>query len=275
MKNPWKQLRAQTSPPFFIREDSATFTKERDENYLQSYLQNHKRELSIRPIPYLGNPLKAKAVLLLLNPGFSTDGMSDIEMQKQHPAFQKRVQQNLEHEHGNSPPFLLLDKQYAYYVGFGWWYERAKELIQRVSWENAQMNLACINYFPYHSRSYSGLPFVLLSQKYSFYLLKQSMKNHALILIWNKSHWYNERNGDIVKNLKEYKNKIEIHARSRHLTKNNLGEKNFSRLCSALSECKCDDPQCNKCLGMNCKDDYCATHTMEAKIQKRTHYGLS
>jgi hypothetical protein len=31
-------------------------------------------------------------------------------------------------------------------------------------------------------------------------------------------------------------------------------------------QCKCDDPQCAKCLGINCKDENCPTHAKEAKV---------
>lgn len=33
--------------------------------------------------------------------------------------------------------------------------------------------------------------------------------------------------------------------------------------------CQCEDPLCTKCLGANCKDDNCPTHTAEKKLAYR------
>lgn len=37
--------------------------------------------------------------------------------------------------------------------------------------------------------------------------------------------------------------------------------------------CKCNEPNCSKCLIANCKDDNCPVHTMEHKIQRRKKLG--
>lgn len=34
-------------------------------------------------------------------------------------------------------------------------------------------------------------------------------------------------------------------------------------------KCKCDDPQCSKCLLVNCQDENCPVHTMERKATRR------
>lgn len=34
-------------------------------------------------------------------------------------------------------------------------------------------------------------------------------------------------------------------------------------------KCLCTDPQCAKCLGVNCQDKDCVIHTLEAKIAFR------
>ena len=39
-----------------------------------------------------------------------------------------------------------------------------------------------------------------------------------------------------------------------------------------LNMCKCDDPQCAKCLGINCMDKNCPTHTKEAKANWRKQW---
>lgn len=39
--------------------------------------------------------------------------------------------------------------------------------------------------------------------------------------------------------------------------------------------CKCDEPQCGKCLSVNCKDKECPTHTKEAKIAWRKRWEVA
>lgn len=34
-------------------------------------------------------------------------------------------------------------------------------------------------------------------------------------------------------------------------------------------KCKCNDPNCGKCLMVNCEDDNCPVHTMERKAERR------
>jgi DNA segregation ATPase FtsK/SpoIIIE-like protein len=35
-------------------------------------------------------------------------------------------------------------------------------------------------------------------------------------------------------------------------------------------KCECNNPLCAKCLGVNCDDDSCITHTKETKLRFRT-----
>ena len=37
-------------------------------------------------------------------------------------------------------------------------------------------------------------------------------------------------------------------------------------------KCQCDDPRCAKCLGMNCKDRNCPTHTRDLKAEWRQRW---
>ena len=34
-------------------------------------------------------------------------------------------------------------------------------------------------------------------------------------------------------------------------------------------KCRCDEPQCAKCLGGNCRDDACISHSIRAKLPQR------
>lgn len=41
---------------------------------------------------------------------------------------------------------------------------------------------------------------------------------------------------------------------------------------SGLKECKCDEPDCAKCLLVNCQDESCKVHTSENKKRFRVSY---
>lgn len=43
---------------------------------------------------------------------------------------------------------------------------------------------------------------------------------------------------------------------------------------SKVFQCKCDDPDCGKCLVVNCKDNNCTIHTLERKLAQRKLRGL-
>jgi len=41
-----------------------------------------------------------------------------------------------------------------------------------------------------------------------------------------------------------------------------------------VQKCVCDEPQCAKCIGVNCQDDNCPIHTIEKKLayrKRRSH----
>lgn len=40
----------------------------------------------------------------------------------------------------------------------------------------------------------------------------------------------------------------------------------------SIKPCLCEDPQCAKCLVVNCEDDNCKVHTMDNKLKRRSYY---
>ncbi len=44
---------------------------------------------------------------------------------------------------------------------------------------------------------------------------------------------------------------------------------------SENKKCLCDDPQCAKCLVVNCEDDSCSVHTLQNKEKRRKLYNMT
>ncbi len=226
MRNPWKSVQQKKTAPYVVDADRQVLEE-------AGFNLSKNDQFKIVPIPFMGNLEKAEVVILLLNPGFSNDGESDLSMQRHNQNFVKLAKKNLAHKIVKKP-FFLLDEEFAYYVGFDWWHERTKQLEKKVTRPVLQQKIACINLFPYHSVRYKHLKKLLPSQEYGFYLVEKAIKQNKLLIVFNTRHWYKKRNGKIVALLQKHKNKIEMHRkRSRHLTRDNL-KSDFGRIIRAL-----------------------------------------
>ena len=228
MRNPWRKL-----PP------SACVLPE-DEVKLKSQKRTIEGniEFKVLPIPFMGDLRKARVILLLLNPGFSNDGMSDIRMHE-HCAkhrcsdYLQRSRNNLLHKHGKRPAFYMLDERFAFFVGFDWWYKNCRPVIEKIGFKRVQNHLACVNFFPYHSARYTHLREMVPSQKYSIDLVKKAMKAKKIIIIMKGAKiWKREMLEDGLERYPELftaKN-----PRKSILSPKNLGPKIFEKCCRAL-----------------------------------------
>jgi hypothetical protein len=134
--------------------------------------------LEIQPTPYLGNLNSADVVVLALNPGFVPEDL----IWYPSPTFIKLHRDNLE---GNSQPaFFALDERLSGSGAYIWWKRILKGLNNAgISYDVLAQNIMCIQYFPYHSVTYTGLPQTLPSQEYSFHLLREAIKQGKKIVV--------------------------------------------------------------------------------------------
>lgn len=124
---------------------------------------DHRFQLSLLPVPYLGNLAKADIVVLALNPGF---GFTDYYAESRVPAFRTRLVRNLKQSFdGIDFPFLGLDPEFCWHGGFLWWEQRLREVIELIAKESfggsyrdalrdLSNRLAVIELVPYHSRAF-------------------------------------------------------------------------------------------------------------------------
>lgn len=122
-----------------------------------------KLNLSLLPVPYVGDIRRAKIVILSLNPGLEyTDCWAESKM----PAFRMRLKENLQQSLiGADFPFYGLDPQFCWHSGFVYWEKKLRDVIVRIAAERFNENyfdalrdlskeFACLELIPYHSSSF-------------------------------------------------------------------------------------------------------------------------
>lgn len=216
MTNPW--IECPLIPPFVLSQDKHTL----DSTELKG--TSHIRT-EVMPTPFIGNPLSAKVIVLALNPGFNEE---DLEILKNNPKMLQADKNNLLFK--NSSPFYALDERYNYSGLFKWWDRRLKAVTEIAGRSKVMNNVSCIQFFPYHSVTYSPLKKILPSQEYSFYLVRKAIKQNKLITVMrSKSLWEK-----YVPELSKYP-VIELKVpRNPYFNSNNMTAKEFEELVNSI-----------------------------------------
>jgi hypothetical protein len=171
VRNPWKNLPSR--PPYILADELDSL---KEFNSSPKTKEDERVQLNLLPEPFLGRP-DAPVVLLNLNPGFNT---RNDHRQHGNAFFAERSRTNLLHGSADYP-FYLLDPGIEDRTK--WWEHKLKKLIEGFGCRTVANAVLCVEYFPYHSKKFSGrLPHVP-SQKYSFWLARQAIHRQALILI--------------------------------------------------------------------------------------------
>jgi len=217
MNNPWRHL--PKTPPHILSEDFEALTK-CGENPKHLGLQ-----LEILPVPYLGNIEKASVVLLCLNPGYHKS--LDRKAYKDKYCFRESLNSLT---FSNEIPFLCLDQKLKYTGGYKWWTRLLKRLMEEFGMKTLSEKLMCLQYLPYHSKTYCNPPCILPSQKFTFSLLKKAIEDKKTIVIMrSKKLWFKA-----VPELKTYPF-IELkNYRMPYFTERNTKNGDFQRIIEAL-----------------------------------------
>jgi hypothetical protein len=154
--------------------------------------------LSLLPVPYVGDLVRAEIVVFLLNPGFS---YSDYWAETKMPGFRKRLEENLQQSFkGVEFPFLYLDPEFCWHPGFIWWEKKLRDVVTEIAKQkfngsylvalsNLSRRLACLELVPYHSSSFGDrslieqLPSVKLARQFASGTLVPAANAHKCTLI--------------------------------------------------------------------------------------------
>lgn len=175
MKNPWVNLKL---PRKYSTKGNYILPTDRPHiEFYNKANRGKKTEIitNLMPVPFQGK-LNAPILILLLNPGYA--GKKDVDFCKDLHAYKCAKEKLLIN---NNTYFFHLDE---YFIkksgGNSWWLKVFKSLIKNnnVKIETLKSKIWCIEYFPYHSKSYKLFPFTLEAQQYNFYLLKEFIKKN-------------------------------------------------------------------------------------------------
>jgi len=181
--------------------------------------------LDLQPEPFFGAHA-APVVVLLLNPGLGDEDARHHQRGDFTRALRAHVQSD-----GGAPHFHLLDSSKG--PGHQWWLRQIKPLLTAsgCTLEQLAARLLCIEFFPYHSKSFAHDHLRLPSQHFSFDLLRRAMRRDALVLCMRGFRYWS----GAVPELANYSGLLRPKShRSASLSEGNLGADGFARLLSAL-----------------------------------------
>ena len=220
--NPWVNLVKE--PPFVLQDDKPILDK-----YIHLLKGTAQLRFETIPMPYIGNAVTAKVLLLALNPGFRE---IDIDIQNSNKDGYDADMNNLTFL--NQPPFYFINKIYDFTGGYLWWFKRLRLLIEFCGVEAVASSVACVQFFPYHSVEYGSIPEVLPSQAFSFDLVRNAIKEKKLIVFMrSKRIWFKH-----IPELINYPFLELISPRSPFITPKNLSEKGFELIVDTLKNNK-------------------------------------
>ncbi|HMI09500.1 MAG TPA: hypothetical protein VK497_03855 [Candidatus Saccharimonadales bacterium] len=186
MDNPWLDLPKQA--PFVAPCDIETLNNPK-----------YKRD-GLRfdgfPEPYGGDIKTAKVVCLLLNPGFEE---ADATTNFDNPYWVHEARANL--DHSTNSGFLYLSPRVQETGGYKWWTARLKPLEKAgVTRDELAQGVMMIEFFPYHSVTYTYNKHYVPSQQYQFHLVREAMRlGKTIIIMRARDKWI-----EAVPNLASY-----------------------------------------------------------------------
>jgi len=126
--------------------------------------------VGLLPMPYMGDLMRARAVILMLNPGlkpidyFAEWGVSSLDGIRE--LYRNALIENLRQgfRKDNDFPFVLLNPQFSWHSGFIYWEKRFQDIVklaaekhsmaytEGLSWVSRQV--AAVELLPYHARTF-------------------------------------------------------------------------------------------------------------------------
>lgn len=188
--NPWRLLPDRA--PYILSDDRGAV-----EQYNQSVHGSHQVNLELPPDPYIGNPFKARVLVLTKNPAWDDHLRYDVD---RHPDLIDRMKANLLFKNEDWP-FYYLDPAFADTEGHKWWHAALRELIEACDEINGGKGLEAVAkyvmtvaYFPYRSEGYTGKVSGMRSQLFSHETVRFMMEHEDLkiIIMSHEKEWMAE-----------------------------------------------------------------------------------
>lgn len=205
--NPWRNLPHKA--PYVLDADRRAI------EVFNSGAQDHVRlRVETCPEPFFG-ALDAPIVVLLLNPGVSSDDHYDADL------------------HAAVSGAKAADDHFYLHGSNGWWTKLVRALSRERPDVDISRRVLSVEFIAYRSKSFGCGHLRLPSQEYSFALVRQAIERRAaIVIVRGARHWFGA-----VPELHGYENLIGIvNPQSASLSQGNLKADGFQRLIAALDQ---------------------------------------
>jgi len=240
MTNPWGNL--PYHPPYILPDEQEKIKLFNDKVSKEDGII--EKQL---PGPYLGNPKKARVVILSLNPGYNND---DTKLHEEEPDFYKPLRKNLSHEDIPYPFYYLnpiwKDRNCG---GYKYWYPLLNDIIEEIAKNKSKddairlvaRRVSVIEWFPYHSKTfYKNIRFYkkilseLKSQQYSIDLAKEALKDKQKLIVVQRAYSLWEHKLGSLSETNVITHKSGRPPINWYLKRKNLLDNDFDRICNKI-----------------------------------------
>lgn len=177
MQNPWSTI----APEWVNQKPKDGYILDSDRSQVFKFNEHAKEQerfiLDLLPEPYLGEP-DAPIFLLNKNPGFGEEDYAFYKMNGVVHSWQN----NILHQ-PQEYPFYLLNPDYVEINGGKWWSAILKPLIALTNAKTVAARVCCMEFFPYHSRSFDRRIGIVPSQEYNFHLVRRAIAQGTVIVV--------------------------------------------------------------------------------------------
>ena len=275
--NPWKKEEFVTKSESTLYDPNAKWVLKKDEETIDKFNEenkaNYKFILCNRPEPFTGNPLKAKVVILTLNPGYVESANKKYAMELQEPGSKDLLQAVITHKDEqlrleaksffcprNKNQGSLSYREANYKFDDRYWYNIFKKLRKDLNLQPEGYaediifdNIALVQYVGYASISWKPIPkkYSLPSQDFTRQLVGYLAFNTDTIIVVSRSYneWKELLGNEIWNKLETEKrlvcrktivdkNGVRRHIRTQSFTKTTFEGDGFDRIAEALAKNK-------------------------------------
>lgn len=252
--NPWIEVRRKYTKAEFLYSDEAEFVCSADRELIEQFnktaKEEHQYKLNVPAYPWYGNPLKAKVILLSLNPGY-VESESTVARAIQHlpvrlsEGYAEHLRRMLDfdcggflpHDDGSDITYRDLANMHQSWY---WWNRLNKAFVNDetgLDFDEVNSRFAVIQYVGYSSVKYA--PFkkgqLLPSQNYTRQLIQYILQhNDAVFIVARNKKIWQDFLGDALWDRDRFIESPDY--LGQRLTKSILGEDNFNKIIATFKK---------------------------------------
>jgi hypothetical protein len=255
-QNPWRKIAEEIKQDgykllrgkYILKEDKAILD-EFNKCCQDKKEYQYQYRLHLAPEPFFGNPLKAKVIILGLNPGYKED-CNDKAFNRFPVDKQKRfIKERCSDMSLADDSKLHIDDEVTNTIGECYWKENLKEILAEIGEEKIADKIALVQYIGYFSKTHKDFykDKYLYSQKFTIELIEHIVEENKPVIVitrpykgkYKESIWYNKNKKwyEAVPCLEQYEGKVILNSpRCLAISRRNCGEDGFEKIMEALRD---------------------------------------